>query len=215
VIDGDIAYEIDSREVAPSWSYGLMPMGSVRPNEKPKPGQFTNAPLAYELNGGLVAWAYALTRDTPIPDSAELAAHRARYTGSPNARRPPFVLVGESFGSNRYWYGQVMTRWAEDWTKLWTDGKGVFAMTDMEDQGFAAALSRLGKMGKVDFSRVLVLRTGSDFCRQAPGADANASLHAAYPGYGAALEAAYRVGSRVVHQLAGHWDQYRDTTPSP
>jgi len=215
VVDGDIAYEIDSREIKPAWPYGLMPMGSELPNQKPQPGMFTNAPLAYPLNPALVAWAYNLTRDVPLPDSAEMAAARARYTGSPNAQRPPFVLLGESFGSNRYWYGQVMTRWAEDWTKLWTDGQGVFAMTDMEDQGFAAALTRLTKMGKVDFSRVLVLRTGSDYCRQAPGADANDSLHAHYPGYLPALEAAYRVGSTVVHQITGHWKQYEETAPSP
>jgi purine nucleoside permease len=85
----------------------------------------------------------------------------------------------------------------------------------MEDQGFAAALTRLTKMGKVDFSRVLVLRTGSDYCRQAPGADANDSLHAHYPGYLPALEAAYRVGSTVVHQITGHWKQYEETAPSP
>jgi len=68
-------------------------------------------------------------------------------------------------------------------------------------------------MGRVDFSRVLVLRTGSDFCRQPPGADVNRSLHASYPGYRAALEAAYRVGSPVVHELAGRWEKYRDAAP--
>jgi purine nucleoside permease len=88
-------------------------------------------------------------------------------------------------------------------------------MSDMEDQGFAAALTRLGKMGKVDFQRVLFLRTASNYCMQPPSVDVNKSLHAEYAGYLPSLEAAYRVGSAVVHELSKHWDQYRDASPSP
>jgi purine nucleoside permease len=83
----------------------------------------------------------------------------------------------------------------------------------MEDQGIAAALTRLSKMGKVDFQRVLFLRTASNYCMQAPRQDVNKSLHSEYAGYIPSLEAAYRVGSRVTHELAGHWDQYRDKAP--
>jgi purine nucleoside permease len=42
----------------------------------------------------------------------------------------------------------------------------------------------------------------------------NKSLHSDYAGYIPSLEAAYRVGSRVTHELAAHWDRYRDTPPS-
>jgi purine nucleoside permease len=135
--------------------------------------------------------------------------------GLPNAQKPPFVLIGDSFCSCRFWYGRAMNQWAEDWTKLWTDGKGVYAMSAMEDQGFAAALKRLSGMGRVDFQRVLVLRTGSDYCTPPPGQATKDSINAKYPGYIAALEAAYRVGSPVVHEIASHWDLYRDKTPAP
>jgi purine nucleoside permease len=87
-------------------------------------------------------------------------------------------------------------------------------MSDMEDQGFAAALYRLSKMGRVDFQRVLFLRTASNYCMQAPKQDVNNSLHADYAGYIPSLEAAYRVGSKVVHELASHWDEYRDRPPA-
>jgi purine nucleoside permease len=107
-----------------------------------------------------------------------------------------------------------MTQWASDWTRLWTDGKGVFAMSDMEDQGIAAALRRLSGMGRVDFQRVLFLRTASNYCMQAPSREANGSLHSEYAGYIPALEAAYRVGSRVTRELAAHWDRYRDNPPA-
>jgi purine nucleoside permease len=215
VIDGDIAYEIDSREAGAGWPYAIMPIGSTVPNQKPHAEGWEPSPMAYPLNPGLAAWAYGLTRQVPIPDTADITAYRAMYQGYPNAQRPPFVLLGETFGSNRYWHGQVLTRWAEDWTKLWTDGKGSFAMSDMEDQGFAAALTRLGAMGKVDFQRVMFLRTASNYCMQPPGGDVNRSLHYGFSGYIPSLEAEYRVGSRVVHELTGHWAQYRDTVPAP
>jgi purine nucleoside permease len=215
VIDGDVAYEIDSREGDPTWPYGIMAIGSSVPNTKPKAEGWEPASMAYPLNPALVAWAFALTKEVAIPDTPGMANYRAMYTGYPNAQKPPFVLLGETFGSCRYWHGRVMTEWAEDWTRMWTEGRGSFAMTDMEDQGFAAALTRLGTMGKVDFQRVLFLRTASNYCMQPPNKDVSESLHFGYAGYIPSLEAAYRVGSTVTHELAGHWDRYRDTVPAP
>jgi len=215
VIDGDVAYEIDSREADPSWPYAIIPIGAKVPNEKPKHEGWEPEIMAYRLNPSLVAWAYGLTKDVAIPDTPQMAAYRALYVGYPNAQKPPFVLLGDSFGTSRYWHGATLTRWATDWDKLWTDGKGSFAMSDMEDQGFSCALRRLTSMGKVDFQRVLFLRTGSNYCMQPPQMDVNKSLHEEYDGYIPSLEAAYRVGSKALHELAGNWDKYRDAIPSP
>jgi purine nucleoside permease len=214
VIDGDVAYEIDAKEADPSWPYAIMPIGSKVPNQKPAREGWEPDSMAYPLNPSLVAWAFALTKDTQIPDTDAMKAYRATYVGYPEATRPPFVLLGETFGSCRYWHGKAMTQWASDWTKLWTDDKGFFAMSDMEDQGIAAALTRLSKMGRVDFQRVLFLRTASNYCMQAPSQDVSKSLHAEYAGFIPSLEAAYRVGSQVTHELAAHWQQYGDTPPS-
>jgi purine nucleoside permease len=214
VIDGDVAYEIDAREADPSWPYAVIPIGSTVPNQKPKREGWEPDIMSYPLNSRLVDWAFAFTKDTQIPDTDGMKAYRATYVGFPNAQKPPFVLCGETFGSCRYWHGRAMTQWAGDWTRLWSDGKGQFAMSDMEDQGIAAALTRLSKMGLVDFQRVMFLRTASNYCMQAPSQDVNKSLHAEYAGYLPSLEAAYRVGSRVTHELAAHWDRYRDTPPS-
>lgn len=213
VIDGDVAYEIDGREGDPHWPYGIMPIGSQVPNQKPKREGWEPEHMSYQLNRGLVDWAYGLTRSVAIPDTPEMQAYRSLYAGYPNAQRPPFVLTGETFGCNRYWHGRTMTHWAEDWTKLWTDGQGTFAMSDMEDQGYAAALERLSTLGKVDFQRVLFLRTASNYCMQPPNGDINKSLHYGYAGYLPSLEAAYRVGSVVLHELAGNWSKYADVPP--
>jgi purine nucleoside permease len=215
VIDGDIAYEIDSRESDAAWPYAIMPVSAPGPNQLPKKNGAMENQMAFLLNTSLVQWAYALTKDTPIPDTDGMKSFRALYTGFPNAQKPPFVLCGESFGSSRYWHGKTMTQWARDWTKLWTDGKGELAMSDMEDQGIAYTLTRLAKMGKADFGRVLFLRTGSNYTMPAPTKNVNQSLQAEYQGYRPSLEAAYRVGSRVTHELISQWPKFGENPPHP
>jgi purine nucleoside permease len=212
VIDGDIAYEIDSREGDAKWPYAIIAIGANNPGEAaaqpPDP-----APMQWTLNPSLVAWAYELTKAVPIPDSDEMKKLRASYRGYPNAQKPPSVMLGESLGSSRYWHGKAMTRWANDWTRIWTNGQGNFVMTDMEDQGLSEALTRLTSMGRADFQRVLFLRTASNFCMQATDGDVSESMHAEYAGRTPSLEAAWRVGSTVVHALVAGWDQYADRTP--
>ncbi|HTH48532.1 MAG TPA: purine nucleoside permease, partial [Candidatus Limnocylindria bacterium] len=201
VVDGDIAYEIDSREAQADWPYGLVPIGGKKPNEISEYALWSPKPMAWKLNPALVNWAFALTKDVPLTDTPAAQAHRALFTAWPAAQAPAKVLLGESLGSCRYWHGTTMTKWANDWTKLHTHGEGDFTMTDMEDQGIANALDRLGKLGKVDFRRVLFLRTGSNYCCPHPGQSSADSMTAEYQGSLPALESAYAVGSKVVHEL--------------
>jgi purine nucleoside permease len=215
VIDGDVAYEVDSREGDPSWPYGIIPLGSNVPNQKPARPDWQKNAMAYELNPSLVGWAYSMTKATPLPDTDQMKACRAAYVGFPNAQKPPFVLEGDTFDTCRFWYGNVMNQWAEDWTRLWTEGRGEYAMSAMEDQGFAAALTKLAGMGRVDFRRVLFLRTASDYCTPPPGQAAKNGVNADYPGFLPSLQSAYLVGSQVTHELSAHWDLYRDRTPAP
>jgi purine nucleoside permease len=69
----------------------------------------------------------------------------------------------------------------------------------------------------VDLSRVLVLRTASDYCLPRPGVTAAESLQygtgKAYLAMRESFQSAYLVGSVVVNELADHWDKYRDQEP--
>ncbi len=202
----DVAREIDSREAPADWPYGIFPTGSLAPNPPAvKVSSWASSNL-YPLNAKLVAWAYEQTKDLKLADDPSAAAFRAGYTGFPNAQRPPFVLIGSTLASNRYWHGKVMTQWARDWVKLYTGGKGTFAMTEMEDSGFMAAIARLNAMHRVDADRVLVLRTASNYSEEKPGQTALESVAAPYSGAGAALESAYLCGSTVLHSILAHWD---------
>ena len=210
VVDADPIYEVDDREIPSDWPYGLYALETDRPNVKGSAAGSSG--MVWKLNPELVDWAYGLTAGTALPDTARLGALRAPYDADPAAVKPPFVLKGDVVGTTRFWHGEKRTRWAEDWVKLWTDGAGTFAMTDCEDQGVLDVLDLYAKAGKVDFSRVLVLRTASNYSRPPIGQPA---FPRAFHGEGAmaAFDSAYRVGSVVVRELSEHWDRYGARTP--
>jgi purine nucleoside permease len=68
-------------------------------------------------------------------------------------------------------------------------------------------------MHRADFRRLMVLRTGSDYCMPAPGQTAVAGVTAPYVAYIPALESAYATGSTVIHALLANWPQYADHIP--
>ena len=165
----------------------------------------------------LVDWAFQLTRNVQLDDTEGMRSRREQYAGA-NARRPPFVLKGDTLSSMTFWHGKLLDEWANDWVKYHTDGKGNFVTSAMEDTGTLQALTFLSKAGRVDLNRVLVLRAASNYDQQRPGISAAESLAetkiGTYVAYLPALEAAFRVGHVVVDELAQHWERYRDRLPS-
>lgn len=214
VLDGDLVREIDSREAPRDWPYARFALGANKPNILPE--RLTPESLrqtVFHLNPTLVQWAFDLTKNIKLDDTPAMAAYRAAYKSYPNAIRPPFVLRGDSLGSSTYWHGKILTQWANDWVKLWTHGQGNFVMTNMEDNATAMALQRLSHDHKADFNRVLFLRTASNFCMQAPGQTAGGSATAGYAGTLPSLEAAYRIGSPVLHEIVNNWSKWENTIP--
>jgi purine nucleoside permease len=214
VVDGDLAHEIDAREIPSDWKTGFVPLRKSKPYEGPR--TVPNEGESYHLNPALVEWAYQKTKDVKLEDAEAMRKNREQYD-SPNARRPPFVLKGDTLSSSTFWHGKLLNEWANDWVKYHTDGQGNYVTTAMEDTGTMQSLTFLSKSGRVDLNRVLVLRTASDFDQQPPGMSAAQSLDAnragSYVAYLQAVEAAWRVGHVVVEEWADHWDQNRDQTP--
>jgi purine nucleoside permease len=216
VVDGDMAHEIDAREIPPGWKTGYVPLRMSEPFELPR--RVPNEGESYHLNPALVEWAYQLTKSVKLDDNAQMRARREQFA-SANARRPPFVLKGDTLSSTTFWHGKLMSQWANEWVKYHTEGRGNYVTTAMEDTGTLQALTFLGKAGRADQNRVLVLRTASNFDQQRPGATAAESLRETkigqYTAFYPALESAWRVGRVVVEELASHWDRYRDRVPAP
>ena len=219
IVDGDLGYEIDGREIPADWATGIVPFDRATPYEPPVPPEKSNSgEQVFRLDAGLVDWAYRLTEATVLPDSAQLQKVRAGYAGFPNALKPPFVLEGDTLTADRFWLGTRLTQWSERWVAYWTHEAGTAVTSAEEDTGYLQALTFLAGAHRVDLGRVLDLRTASDYECPPNGEPAAAFLageaHGDLSAYDAAIEAAYRVGSPVVRELTGHWDRYADHPPS-
>jgi purine nucleoside permease len=216
VVDGDLLYEIDAREIPGDWPYGMIPLGGDQPAQKPEDVAtgWTVDNIHFALDAGLTKWAYELTRETKIADTPELQTARKAYRGHAAALAPPRVMIGDTLSSSTYWHGARLNEWANDWMRLYAGEEAQFVTTNMEDSGTLTALTRLGGVGRVDPARVMVLRTVSNFSIPPPGKPAAWTATADYAGDGLpAKEVAYQVGRKVVDALVGNWTQYKDTMP--
>jgi len=215
VIDGDLSYEIDARQIPQSWPTGYVPLRKATPYEQPVSSDGYGE--VYTLNPSLVGWALGLTQNVQLPDSDTLRKFRARFSGFPNALKPPFVTRGDTMSASTFWHGSKMDEWANAWTRYYTGGKGNYMVAAMEDSGTLQALTFLNQAGRIDLQRVLVLRTVSNYDREAPGVPAAESLQEMvsgnYSAYLPALEAAQIVGDKVVRDLVEHWSEREFSIP--
>jgi purine nucleoside permease len=215
VVDGDLAFEIDARQIPDDWPTGYVPLRKGTPYEQPVRSELEGE--VYTLNPQLVNWAVHLTQDVALADSEVLMKARARFTGFPNAMKPPFVTRGDTLSASTFWHGSKMEEWANAWTRYYTGGKGNYMIAAMEDSGTLQALTFLSQAGRVDLQRVLVLRTVSNYDREAPGTTAAESLKGmifgSYSAYMPALEAAQVVGDKVVRDIVEHWAERESSIP--
>lgn len=230
VVDGDVAHQIDAREIPPSWPTGYFPSNATHPYPEPRVPAGSSADVrtwtgAFHtnrlhtvtmLNRSLLQWAYHLTSGLHLPDNATIRQVRDEYPQAA-ARRPPRVLVGATLSTETYWIGARLDARARRWVAYMTDGRGAYATTETNDSGTMTALTALGKAGRVDPNRVLLMRGVSDFDMPPPGVPAAQQLvrerPQAHVSHLTALHDLFETGSVVVKAILKNWDQYRITPP--
>ncbi|MFT6895840.1 MAG: purine nucleoside permease/predicted cupin superfamily sugar epimerase [Paraglaciecola sp.] len=222
LVDGDLAHEIDARDMPHDWQSGYFPLfqQSPLPSRSTKPSSHyqdsTNGEV-YRLDQQLVSWAFELTKNLALTDNAAMQTLRSQYINYPNAQKAPFVLQGDQLASSTFWHGKHLNQWANDWVNYWTKGQGNFVTSGMEDTGSYQAITYLDNAGKADRSRFLVLRTASNYSMPPSGTSALDNLKAegdaGYAGMQASLDAAYTVGSVVVNNLVENWPRYKHALP--
>lgn len=213
LVDGDLAHEIDPREMPSNWEFGYFARNTTSPFDPIKP---TPTGEIFIANESLRDWAFDQTKDIELPDSESLEETRMLYAEHPNARKPPFVLKGGHIAAMTFWHGEILNAWANKWVAYWTDNKTDFVTSAMEDTGTFQSLEYLDRIGRVDKNRVMILRAGSNYTMQPPGMTAAENLlreNKGFAGLEASLESLYLVGSNVVEEIVDNWDKYRDSIP--
>ena len=225
LVDGDLAHEIDAREIPDDWASGYFPLFknsalTAQDIETKQNQAYADSPNGevYQLNPQLTDWAYHLTKDLVLADDPAIQRLRARYPSYPNALRPPFVLKGDQLAAGTFWHGKLLNTWANNWTKFWTHGQGNFVTSGMEDTGSYQAISFLHQAGKANKQRFMVLRTASNYAMQPDDLSAAQNLamestDSGFAGLNAALQSAYLVGSHVVNELVTNWSLYQHNMP--
>jgi purine nucleoside permease len=216
VVDGELMHEIDRGEAPAAWTTGRFPLGKAEPFAPPATPRF--ATHAWRIEPGLLNWAVGLTRDIALVDTAEMAAFRADFFATEAGALPPRILTGSVVGGSDFWHGWTLLHWARGWTDYWTGGQGRFVVSAMEDTGIAMALHALGRAGRADARRLLMLRTASNYVVPKPGRTAAESLGGDKSGAAAALkpslESAYLVMRPVLDALLADWPRWRDEMPA-
>ena len=117
VVDGDLAHEIDAREIPADWKTGYVPLRKSVPYEQPR------VDLGESLSTESQAGGLGIPPDRAyrLPDDDKMRAERELFA-SPNARRPPFVLKGDTLSASTFWHGKLLNEWANDWVKYHTGG---------------------------------------------------------------------------------------------
>ena len=110
IVDGDLAHEIDAREIPPDWTTGYIPLFSSHPFALPRPDD--NGGAVYRLNPKTVDWAYELTKGIALPDPEALQDWRKKYAGHEAATKPPTVMKGDTLSAMTFWHGDLLNDWA-------------------------------------------------------------------------------------------------------
>jgi purine nucleoside permease len=208
-IDGGLQNEIDARQMPEGWSTGYVAIGAGAPGQKV---ELRYATEVYRLDEDLLQAAYRLTKSVELSDSEAAKAYRARYGSAPAASAPK-VTICDTVSSDTWWHGAKLGAAMEAWAKLITDGVANTCTTQQEDNATLTALERGADAKLLDFNRIAVLRTASNFDREAPGQTALESLAAKSGGYLPSVTNAYRVGGMLAHAILADWETWRAGPP--
>jgi purine nucleoside permease len=212
LVDGDLAHEIDAREIPADWKSGYFALHSNGPGDK-RPQQADEGEM-FALNPALADWAYGLTKTIALPDSPQLAAARAPYTGMAPAQSPPKVMTGDNLAAMTFWHGAKMTEWAHDWVDFWT-GARASSPPRWRRPARSSRWNTSPHRPRRSQPRDGAAR-GFQLHHAAPGvapADYLLKENQNYSGMRASLEALYTVGSKVVDTLLADWPRYAKAPP--
>jgi purine nucleoside permease len=211
LVDFGIQWEIDAREIPAGWTTGYLGINTKSPTEKPPLDYRTEV---FQLNEALLQKAYGLSKRVVLSDGPEAQAARAKFAYAP-ANQPPTVLLCDTLAGDTWFSGTALGQRATEWTKLLTDGKGVYCTTQQEDNATYEALKRGASQKWVDLNRVAVIRAGSDFDRPYAGQSSGDNLlnYQAQGGFMVALNNLYLTGSPLVSEIVKNWRAWKDGVP--
>ncbi|KAJ5904007.1 NUP-domain-containing protein [Penicillium tannophilum] len=157
----DSQYEFDYRQIPDKFSTGFVPFGTLAPGEYPT---FIYGSDVFELNDNLRTRVVNVAKTAELVDDASAQEYRSRYDSAP-ANQSPNVIQCDGGTSNVWYFGSLMADTFANYTSIITNRTAKLCTTANEDIGTIQALMRGAIAGLVDFRRVIVMRSASNFDR--------------------------------------------------
>lgn len=203
-----LQYQIDLRELPDNYSTSYIPQGAQVPFEYPTSIYGTEV---FELNAELRSLASSFAGRATLADSDASQEYRAKYTTSDDiyaaGMKDPSVMECDVTTTDVYFSGRLLSEAFGNTTTVLTNGTGVYCSTAQEDNATLEALLRAAKHKLVDFSRIIVMRTGSDFERPYEGQSApDNPLYADQGAFEPAVQNLYNAGVEVVKGILSEWN---------
>ncbi|CEN59407.1 hypothetical protein ASPCAL01857 [Aspergillus calidoustus] len=154
--------------------------------------------------------AVGFAKNASLADSDAARQYRRNYITADNrchtATQTPGIVQYATSTSDVYFAGHILTSTFANTTKALTGGKGVYCISQQEDNATLEALMRGAKAGLLDFRRIIIMRSGSDFDRPFPGQTAlQGLLYSDQGGFGIAVRNLYLAGREVIKGILGGW----------
>ncbi|CAK7236935.1 hypothetical protein SBRCBS47491_009806 [Sporothrix bragantina] len=204
-----LQYEFDAREMPSNWSTGYFGYGTDAPNVYPGNAYGTEV---FEISATLRDLAYGFASKANLSVDATATEYGKKYAAVEPASlyapasQPPSVIKCDTVTSDVYFSGKVLGEAFEEVTSVWTNATGKYCMTAQEDSAVLEVLVRLAIEGMVDFSRAMLMRTGSDFDRPPPNETAFDNLRIAdQNGFEIAIDNIYLAGVEIVRGILDGW----------
>ena len=189
---------------------GYFGQGTISPNVYPA---FIDGTEVFAVNDALRELAVGFAKTAQLQDDDDAKLARANYSTTPSfaaGAAPPSVITCDTATSDTFWTGTLLGEAFENTTVLFTNGTGVYCTSQQEDSATLGALLRGSMFQLVDFSRIIVMRTASDFDRPFEGQSAIDNLFngldGASPGFPIALANIAVAGVPVVQGIVNGWE---------
>jgi purine nucleoside permease len=210
-VDFGYADELDAREMPAGWPYGYFAIGGSSPSDPPG-GDHRGT---FQLDETFLQAALALTAGAQLTDSSQAQTARMAYPDAP-ANQPPVVTQCDVVSSDTWFAGAALVQRARDWMKLATNGAGTYCTSAQEDNATLEVLTRAAAAGRVDFARVALLRTASDFSAPHPGqTDSDALLGSlGEGGLGPSTQNLARTIAPLVQAIVTNWAAWQTGVPA-
>ncbi|KAF7358212.1 Purine nucleoside [Mycena venus] len=205
-----LQFEIDAREIPAKFPTGYFPQGTTAPGQYPRDLYGTEV---FEMNENLrqLAFRLAKTAEPQLNDTADSRAARVPYLTAPQfaaAGGSPSVVLCDTATSDTFWSGTLLAEAFENTTKLFTNQSAKYCTTQQEDSATLNALLRGALTKTIDFSRIIVMRSASDFDRPPPGESAVASLLGPTPGFVPSILNLHIAGVKIVQAIVSGWKDF-------